>query len=79
VAEAKRQAGELMARKSTRITVVADQIWMLRRTYSREWVKTTQSPTEPAVSATNPERNLQPTSRLLWNTWDSERKLLKGL
>lgn len=68
-----------MASKITRVTVVTDQIWILRRSYSREWVKTTQSPTEPAVAPTHPEQNLQPTPRGLWNTWDSVRKLLKGL
>lgn len=68
-----------MASKITCVTVVTDQIWILRRSYSREWVKTTQSPTEPAVSATHPEQNLQPTPRGLWHTWDSVRKLLKGL
>lgn len=68
-----------MASKITRVTVVTDQIWILGRSYSREWVKTTQSPTEPAVAPTHPEQNLQPTLGGLWNTWDSVRKLLKGL
>lgn len=68
-----------MARKITRITVVTDQIWILHRSYTGEWVKTTQPATEPKIPATPPEPNLQPTPRVLWNTWDSVRKLLKGL
>lgn len=67
-----------MARKTLRITIVTDQIW-IRRSCSREWVRTPQPPTEPTVPATPPEPNLQSPPGVLWNTWESVRKLLKGL
>jgi len=68
-----------MARKIMRVTVVTDQIWILRRSCSKRWVKIPQTPTGPTVSATPADSNLQPASHVLWNTWDSVRKLLKGL